>query len=364
MRRLDLKPACGDRAAMRIGLTWRNCAGTNYRAIEPLKAMVRRGHEVVWPLDPDGGVDLRRLAACEVVHVYRRADRQAMALARNGVPIVYDNDDDFAEGMQHHPEHDRDFVGLRGQQELASTLKMARLARVFTTTTEVIAQKYGRAGVEHVEVIANYLPHDAADPVVRADTGVVVGWAAPDKPARASRSPSSALVIGWVAGGEHRADVERIEIVPALGRLLAEHAHARVESIGLELGLSDRYRHEPGVSFAELPDRIRRFDVGIAPLADIPFNWARSDIKLKEYAASGVPWLASPVGPYQGLGEEQGGRLVSDDGWFEALDRLVSRPRERRRLARQAQRWAKRQTIDAVADRWEQVFAHAAGGPC
>src|SRR5207249_1565318 len=80
--------------------------------------------------------------------------------------------------------------------------------------------------------------------------------------------------------------------------------------------------------FLELPHRIGSFDIGLAPLADLPGNRARSDIKVKEYAASGVPWLASPVGPYVQLGEEQGGRLVPDDLWFEALDRLVSRRRE------------------------------------
>jgi hypothetical protein len=30
-----------------------------------------------------------------------------------------------------------------------------------------------------------------------------------------------------------------------------------------------------------------------------------------------------------GLGEEQGGRLLPDDGWFEALERLITHPRER-----------------------------------
>jgi len=41
-----------------------------------------------------------------------------------------------------------------------------------------------------------------------------------------------------------------------------------------------------------------------------------------EYAASDLPWLALPVGPYAGLGEEQGGGLV-DDAWFDALERVV-----------------------------------------
>jgi hypothetical protein len=53
--------------------------------------------------------------------------------------------------------------------------------------------------------------------------------------------------------------------------------------------------------------------------------------------------------------------LVVDDGWYEALDRLVTHPRERRRLGRKAKKWANSQTIDAVAARWEQVFVEAAG---
>jgi glycosyltransferase involved in cell wall biosynthesis len=134
-----------------------------------------------------------------------------------------------------------------------------------------------------------------------------------------------------------------------------------VECIGVNLGLPERYRHDRLVAFDELPARIGGFDIGIAPLADLRFNRARSDIKLKEYAASGVPWLASPVGPYLGLGEAEGGRLVSDGDWFEALDRLLSQQREREQLGLAGEAWARRQTIDVAAGRWERVFAEAAG---
>jgi glycosyltransferase involved in cell wall biosynthesis len=103
--------------------------------------------------------------------------------------------------------------------------------------------------------------------------------------------------------------------------------------------------------------------IAIAPLANLPFNMTRSDIKLKEYAASGVPWLASPVGPYIGLGEREGGVLVPDDGWFDALDRLVCHQRDRRRLARRARSWAKDQMIEMAADRWERVFETSARTP-
>ena len=59
------------------------------------------------------------------------------------------------------------------------------------------------------------------------------------------------------------------------------------------------------------------------------------------------------------LGPEQGGLLVPDDGWFDALDRLVRDAGERQTLAAKARKWAATQTIDAEVERWEAVFGEA-----
>jgi glycosyltransferase involved in cell wall biosynthesis len=327
---------------MRIGVAWVPCSNANYRATEPVRAMGRRGHEIVGPRDGDGELDEARLATCDVVHVFRRCDEQsrqvAARLTGSGVPIVYDNDDDFTALPKDAPTYKK-LGGLEGQRGFARTLKMGSLASVFTTTSEVLAEKYRRAGINRIEVIGNYLSPRAFG----------------------SRGKHDGLVIGWVAGGEHQVDANHIGIAEALRTLVARHDRVRVECIGVNLALPERYRHDKRVDFARLQERISGFDIGIAPLVDIPLNRARSDIKLKEYAACGVPWLASPVGPYAGMGEDQGGHLVAADEWLEALERLVTNERERKRLARNALKWAKTQTIEAVADRWERVFADAAG---
>jgi glycosyltransferase involved in cell wall biosynthesis len=306
-----------------------------------MKAMEQRGHEIVWPPDEGGKADLRRLIGCDVVHVYRRAaedtQRALEQLSRGRTAITYDNDDDFTAVPKESPDYPK-VGGARGRRIHAMTLEVAKLARSFTTTNELLAEKYRRDGVERVEVIPNTIAPDVSRPRRRHD----------------------GIVIGWIGGIDHAADVARIGIADALRRLVAAHEEVQVECIGVNLRLPDRYRHDEFVPFRDLPGRIGGFDIGIAPLADLPGNRVRSDIKVKEYAASGVPWLASPVGPYVGLGEDNGGRVVPDDGWFDALERLATSARERRRLARKGNRWAKRQTIDAVAHRWELVFATAA----
>ena len=65
------------------------------------------------------------------------------------------------------------------------------------------------------------------------------------------------------------------------------------------------------------------------------------------------------IGPYALLGERQGGVLVPDDGWFDALDAIVRDTRRRRRLARAAIEWAKAETIDANGHLWEAVMQEA-----
>jgi glycosyltransferase involved in cell wall biosynthesis len=303
--------------------------------------MARRGHHIKFPPTEEGLADLRWLADCDVVHVYRRGSPETRAvlteLARSGTAITYDNDDDLSAVPKDSPTYKK-LGGVTAHRIFGETVKAARLARVCTTTSEILAEKYRRAGIDRVEVIGNQLAPDVRRPT-RGHDGIV---------------------IGWIAAGEHQVDARRLALAAILERLLAKHPSVRVECIGVDLRLSERYVHDRWVPLPELPRRIGGFDIGIAPLADVPWNQARSDIKVKEYAASGVPWLASPVGSYRELGESEGGRLVPDDGWLDALDRLVTQRKERRGLAKKAKKWAKGQTVDAVADRWERVFAEAA----
>jgi hypothetical protein len=131
-------------------------------------------------------------------------------------------------------------------------------------------------------------------------------------------------------------------------------------SFGLKLGLrGERYRHVDVVPLFELTRAAAAFDVGIAPLSDIAMNRARSNVKLKEYAAAGAAWLASPVGPYAGMGEKQGGRLVADDRWHEELARLLDKPRERAKLAKRAAKWVAGETLSKNARTWEARFEEA-----
>ena len=273
---------------MRLGFICEATANAYYRATIPMRALERRGHTVLWPTGANG-VPLRELFGCDLVHCYRRTDRidDLRRLSARGVAISFDNDDNYAAA-----EVSDRASGLEGHRHntaiFRDILKAARLADLTSTPNELLAERYRAAGVSNVVVIENHLERG------------MFGFGL--------KSKHKGVVVGWVAGSEHKLDLERIPVSDALKRLLEIHHRAEGSHGWCVLPLrSERYEHIPGVDFLDLLKVTSRMDIGIAPLADTAFNRCRSNVKPKEYASGGTPWLASPVGPYLGLGENQGG---------------------------------------------------------
>jgi glycosyltransferase involved in cell wall biosynthesis len=330
-------------AGVRIaGVTLQGMVNSIYRTLLPLQGLAQRGH-AVHVEERDDAPSFELLSTFDVVHFCRAYHdgylQLATALKRAGVPIIWDNDDDLTSIPKENPGYQR-VGGIRGQRAWANMTAMMRTAEFVLTPSELLAQRYREASGADVRVIENYPPPTFV------------------RPARVHPHPH--VTIGWLGALEHTHDYERLRLREVIERLLAKHPSLEVITIGVNLGLNTpRYRHTPITMYAFLPQHLANFDIGIAPIADIPFNRARSNVKLKEYAACGVPWLASPVGAYVGMGEEQGGRLVPDDRWYEELEALILDRDARRRLAMKGRRWAQTQSIDQHIDRWEQTFEAA-----
>ncbi len=323
-----------------------NAPGGWYRGIGPMLALHRRGHEVRQVLQPTPAGEVVRaevVAGCDVLHVYRRHEPNVLEIARKakerGMTLVYDNDDDMTAVPRDDPAY-RDYGGLAGDRAVGQIRKLLQWSDLVTTPSARIAERYRELGAEHVQVIENYVP----------DTALT-----------ASAPPhGSDVIVGWLAGNEHHLDVRRVAIRDAVGRLLDAHEQLRVRTIGVPLDLRhERYEYTKRIDFFDLGPALAEFDIGIAVLADIELNHARSNIKLKEYAALGKPWIASAIGPYVGLGEKQGGRVISNDRWYEEIERLLLKPRDRKKLAKQARKWGRAQAISANVGIWEDAFKGA-----
>ncbi|MGN6188689.1 MAG: hypothetical protein ACTHOE_07300 [Conexibacter sp.] len=320
-------------------------AGAAYRAELPMRALADAGHRAefyVWDQrsQPPSFETLRQADVVHMWRLFRGPARQlARALRDAGVAVVFDNDDDMTRVPKGSPAY-REMKNAKDQ--IAAELSaMLRLSDLVTTTGGELAARLRRLGGD-VRMVENYV-----------ETGFVRE--------RGADGDGDGVTIGWIAGQEHRGDLRELRLRRALEALLEQQPHVSLVGVGIDFALqSDRYEHVAHVPFPQLPDTIARFDLAIAPIADVSFNRVRSNIKVKEYAAGGVPWLASPIGPYRGMGEEQGGRLVPDYGWAEALADLATDAQARRALAERAAAWGRTQTVLGNVGEWETVFAEAA----
>jgi glycosyltransferase involved in cell wall biosynthesis len=316
-----------------------------YRAVWPAEAFQRRGgHQIeLVKYSGDGPIQASRLRDCDVVHVYRRADRTVIkcvdALLAQGIAITYDNDDDVRLAPKESESY-KEFGGAKGQRDFRTQAHLMSRVHVVTTTTDTLAERFGADCTCPIEVIPNFLD----------DAQFVKG-----------PRNSEGVVIGWVAGREHVADAKRLRITQMLQRVIERRPEVRVVTMGVRLDLdASRYTFHSYIPLHRLGAETRKFDIGIAPLADIPMSYARSDVKVKEYSAAGVPWVASARGSYALLSPRFGGLVVDDDGWEDALVSLVASKFKRAQLRRCAEKWARSQRIDRNIKRWESVWAMAA----
>jgi glycosyltransferase involved in cell wall biosynthesis len=84
------------------------------------------------------------------------------------------------------------------------------------------------------------------------------------------------------------------------------------EGVRIGLGLTQAVDATGGLSLEGYHEALGSLDVGIAPLNPSPFNRAKSGLKCLEYAARGVPYVASPSPEYTLLAGEGVGLLATD----------------------------------------------------
>lgn len=296
------------------------------------------------------GAPAESLLEYETVFVQRFHDWDSFYMLERlkaaGKRVVYDIDDDIF-----NIERDNPAAKLIGQDEKMAAVACMRLADVVTVTTERLAAAMRDVAGKEPVVVPNAVATDwwRATPL----TGSPDGWKR----------------IFWQGGDTHGDDW--LECVEAVDALMAEREDVRVVILGYlpppVLSVLERPYWKGRVEFLsfrspetyfEMMKHVRA-EVGIAPLRDSLFNRAKSPLKFLEYAAMGMPTVASDVGPYADVIEDgNDGMLVSDaQGWFSAISLFLDDKVRRQAVLEAARRKVKDQyDIHKVAMNWKNVL--------
>jgi glycosyltransferase involved in cell wall biosynthesis len=240
---------------------------------------------------------------------------------RTNTRLIYDLDDDLLEIPPDHP----DAAELRPKAQIVEQL-VRGASRVWVSTSALARRlKPVRGGVV---VVPNGLDERL--------------WGDPPGARAYRQGPMRVLFMGTAT---HNADFALIQ--PALSRLrdqFGERLHFDMIGVSTRPDLPDWVQrphvwpsaHLSYPAFVNWICQHPGWDVGIAPLADTPFNAAKSAIKAMDYAALGLTVVASDVEAYRAtLIPDTGALLVPTDPlvWAETLARLLRNPSWRQELA-------------------------------
>ena len=322
-----------------------------YRLRWPAEVLAAAGHDIAVADSFDaeflGDRMVRPLVDADVIVLQRPLARTVVesipALQASGTAVVVEVDDAFHALPKGHGAKRATSVGADPDHNRMWMRRACDMADLVTVTTPALAEMYGRHG--RVRVLPNLVPASYLS--------------VPSHAPRVERP-----TVGWTGSVvTHIGDLEVMGgVIP---EVLAETG-ARFVSWGIgkteaALGVSGRVRPWADLRGA-YPRQVADLDVGLVPLADNAFNAAKSWLKGMEYAALGVPFVASPRAEYLRLAADGVMFWMPDtpDLWRSALVDLLAKPEWRARIAERNREQAARFTYENHADRWWAAWRAAA----
>lgn len=205
--------------------------------------------------------------------------------------------------------------------------KTLQLCEYGITTTETLAEEM-KKNVSDVYVNRNV----ASDEMLKLS-----------QEAYESREEHEGIVLGYFSGSiTHNDDVSFI--LPVLLEILKRHSDVRLLLAG-EIDVPDEFKEVANqiittefMDWTKLPKLIASVDINIVPLKDTLFNRAKSENKWTEASLVRVPTIASNVGAFSRMIENNKTGILCDssEDWINAIELLITNGRLRKTIGEKA----------------------------
>ena len=308
-----------------------------YRIRLPMEQLAKHGHDVKTAV----GYDVVPSDAAQwPLIVGQRVDKHAALPAwrrfRARSKLVYEIDDDVFNVEQYNWQAYGVYSRGEVQDAVAHAAEVANLVTVTCQPLAEVMQKHS----ENVVILPNFIPEFAID---------------------LPRPRRERPVAGWGGGASHGRDIGLI--AQPLRRFLDRHPEWDARLMGTDYRPTIKH---PRCGFTPWVDitkddrayyRAIDFDIGLAPLVPSVFSQSKSYIKALEYAARGIPVIASDVAPYRDfvLHGVTGFLVKRDHEWLKYLEELTD-PALRQEMGDKAREHARGYTIEANWQRWADAY--------
>jgi len=258
----------------------------------------------------------------------------------NNIPYITEIDD----FIHHISPHNVSGFGAwnPGTLYIHRAMEMLRSGFAVTVSTNQLAREYFPYH-PNIYVVPNYLDKERWDhPTIKKN--------------------DNKIRIGWCGGNAHADDLKMI--APVIDKIVKEYKGGVVfETIGItdhelygvfpnlkknkETCPSCNYEGEIHHYMGESIDNYsmvlasRGWDIAIAPVINNAFGNSKSDLKIKEYAAVGLPIVASNITPYREAVDNGAEILLAEtfDEWYNNIKSLIKNSKKRDEIIRKNKEW-------------------------
>jgi len=328
---------------MNILMYHNGCGSKLFRIYFPAKYIRRDTEHEVQIRNPNEGCQYSDLMWADVVVLEMVSDFGALQLyqkrkaEKKPVAFIFEVDDLMHQISENNPAA----RGWSKDSKLAFETTM-RFCDAITVTTEHLKDYYSVFN-KNIYVLPNSL-----------DFGLFGQNVIPNQ--------SNTIRLGWAGGISHRDDLKMV--VPVIKKILDKYDNVKF----VHCGFGGRGQNDPFDSytlgddiFEEIPINRREmavastpenwprrlgtlsFDIGIAPVTNDPWNWAKSNLKFLEYASLKIPTVASGGEgltkiPYSyTIKDGEDGYLAnSEDEWFNKISKLIEDKKLRKTMGQKA----------------------------
>jgi len=254
-----------------------------------------------------------------------------------GKLLIVDTDDDFHAVPENHPG----YMGVgRGRPEhLAKYEQCLKIAHVVTTTTEELKSRLLKFN-KNVIVIPN-------------------GWS-PDLEWVSFKKKNTNPTILWGGTVTHKQSFELCRF--ALEQHCRRDHNVKIIIAG-DFGIYQSLKiaeHQkmfiPMMPYQEYWYTVGLADIILAPLEDTYFNGAKSPLRLTDTCAKGLPFIASPVGPYAGEEFKPCGYFATSPAeWRDCIGQAIHENNPAMQASRKEV--ADRYRMEKLVQQWIEVIA-------
>lgn len=244
--------------------------------------------------------------------------------------------------------------------------KVMRFSGTVVAGNQYLADYAARSGAKNIEIIPTVIdleryPVKNSDSDLELPPNVILSGVEGKAGERSASENNQKFVVGWI-GTKTTFEKHLLPCKDWIKALQIQEPNIRFHIVGIteDMDIGKNVQYIRWTEESEVAE-ILKMDIGLMPLQDSKWEKGKCAYKLIQYAACGIPGVASDVGMNREVTVpgETGILAAADEEWIQAIKTLKSNTELRHQMGRNARKKVEeRYCIQQTSTKWKEILNH------